>query len=443
MPEHIPLRAGDIALQAFFVSVQQALSGADYGLPLEISGASTLHLGAGPGNEQVSLSIEGKLRWRTSDLDVSDPGGPVGTHHVWATASANALTGPTPETLDQTDYNFGLVITAADVAPAGSGIAHTRKVATLQWSGQAITSLTMLVGNITAAQKAALVGSVGAPSETNRYVTQADPILGSGAPTGAAGGELAGNYPNPTIGAFSTGRVLSWGGDTILLRDMAATLRTGGTFKANGGIYAAVGLAEQVYIGAGAGVPTVYLGPALDAGLQRIAAGHVRVNSRLSVGSAEVMPPGIIHPYAGLAQPAGWLWCDGASVSRTTYAALFAAIGTAFGSADANSFSLPDLRDRVPVGSSATIGRGAAGGAKTHALTADEMPSHQHNLGTNNDGVAHSIAAYGGGNPTPEGMSVASGAGYNGGFLYAMHNGGGGAHNNMQPYLGVNYIIKT
>lgn len=60
---------------------------------------------------------------------------------------------------------------------------------------------------------------------------------------------------------------------------------------------------------------------------------------------------GTILPYAGTGVPAGWLRCDGAAVSRTTYAALFGVVGTSFGVGDgATTFNLPDLRGRLPVG---------------------------------------------------------------------------------------------
>jgi microcystin-dependent protein len=55
-------------------------------------------------------------------------------------------------------------------------------------------------------------------------------------------------------------------------------------------------------------------------------------------------------PYAGSTIPTGWLECDGSSISRTTYAALFAAIGTTWGSVDGNSFNLPDCRGRATIG---------------------------------------------------------------------------------------------
>lgn len=61
---------------------------------------------------------------------------------------------------------------------------------------------------------------------------------------------------------------------------------------------------------------------------------------------SQLLPSGIILPYGGATAPTGWLFCNGASYSRTTYANLFAAIGTAHGTVDGNSFNVPDLRGR-------------------------------------------------------------------------------------------------
>lgn len=146
-------------------------------------------------------------------------------------------------------------------------------------------------------------------------------------------------------------------------------------------------------------------------------------------------PTGAILAYAGSTAPTGWLLCNGATISRTTYAALFAVLGTTYGAGDGSTtFALPDMRGRVGVGIGAngvtTLGQ--TGGEQTHVLTVTEMPNHSHGaLKTNNaTGDWDNV--------------VASGTG-----TYANKNnvlgytGGGGAHNNMQPYLGINYIIKT
>src|SRR3990172_12282623 len=65
----------------------------------------------------------------------------------------------------------------------------------------------------------------------------------------------------------------------------------------------------------------------------------------------KTIPSGVMQMFGGAAAPAGWLLCDGAAVSRTTYADLFAAIGTAFGVGDGGTtFNIPHLKGRAPIG---------------------------------------------------------------------------------------------
>lgn len=142
-------------------------------------------------------------------------------------------------------------------------------------------------------------------------------------------------------------------------------------------------------------------------------------------------PAGVVTAYGGSAAPTGWLLCDGQAVSRTTYAKLFAAISTTYGAGDGSTtFNLPNLKGRVPVGLDAAQiefdALAETGGAKTHTLTTAEMPAHTHGV------------------PTKEGTGSNVGQGGNNAVATPSTDsaGGGSAHNNLQPYLVVNYIIK-
>lgn len=132
--------------------------------------------------------------------------------------------------------------------------------------------------------------------------------------------------------------------------------------------------------------------------------------------------------------PAGYLHCDGAAISRTTYAALFSAIGTAWGTGDGSTtFNLPDFRGSFAVGYKSTDtdlnAVGKTGGEKTHVLTAAEMPSHTHTIGIGN--------VLGGNGPYVEhSTSDSQGVGT------TNPTGGGQAHNNMPPFGVVLKIIK-
>ena len=102
-------------------------------------------------------------------------------------------------------------------------------------------------------------------------------------------------------------------------------------------------------------------------------------------------PPGSISAFAGTAAPTGWLACDGASVSRTTYADLFAAIGTTWGSQSGTTFNVPDLRRRILLGAGGSVPAGTNGPANTVGsvdgdesivLAAANLPAHSHAAGT-------------------------------------------------------------
>jgi microcystin-dependent protein len=88
---------------------------------------------------------------------------------------------------------------------------------------------------------------------------------------------------------------------------------------------------------------------------------------------------GEVTMWAGIAAPLGWLTCDGAAISRSTYSALFNVIGTNFGVGDGvNTFNLPDLRARAPRGVSPAYPIGTTGGADSHAIAAANLPPHTH-----------------------------------------------------------------
>lgn len=157
---------------------------------------------------------------------------------------------------------------------------------------------------------------------------------------------------------------------------------------------------------------------------------------------------GIMLMYAGSSAPTGWLLCDGTSYLQATYANLFTAIGTTYGSADGSHFNVPDMRGRAPIGVGAGTGGGASGtglptggsaltarargdwlGEQTHVLTVAELASHTHSY-PNNAGNS------GGSGPTP---ATSGGAGASS----PSNTGSDTAHNTMQPVMTVNFIIKT
>lgn len=149
---------------------------------------------------------------------------------------------------------------------------------------------------------------------------------------------------------------------------------------------------------------------------------------------------GTVQMWSTASAPTGYLLCAGAAVSRTTYAALFAVIGTTFGSGDGSTtFNLPDYTNRMPYGT--TIG--ATGGSAdavvvshTHTATVTD-PGHSHTLGAasfNGGQFNTGSAPLGNGNTgsATTGISVSNST-----------TGVSGTNANLPPYLGINFIIKT
>jgi microcystin-dependent protein len=176
------------------------------------------------------------------------------------------------------------------------------------------------------------------------------------------------------------------------------------------------------------------------------------------------VPAGVISQFAGAAAPSGYLLCQGQTLSTTTYSNLFSAIGYTYGGGGAD-FKVPDLQSRIPVGKGPDTefdALGETGGAKTVAITEAQMPvhthiqnSHTHSLPTNQYGPS----VYSGSPSSPfgelnsgEGAVLSTFWAFNGsqGLRPMMpltatnqNAGSGQAHNNLQPYIVVNYIIKT
>lgn len=152
--------------------------------------------------------------------------------------------------------------------------------------------------------------------------------------------------------------------------------------------------------------------------------------------SGDTLPIGAITQFSGSIAPTNWLFCNGQAISRTEYSELFAIIGTHYGEGDGSTtFNLPDFIGRVPVGLDVEDpdfdALGDFGGEKTHTLTIDEMPNHNHVLKFKTSGSQ----------PLE---------GNHGAYLLAGTSdtaidstGGNQPHNILQPYLVTNFIIKA
>ena len=196
-----------------------------------------------------------------------------------------------------------------------------------------------------------------------------------------------------------------------------------------------------------------------------------------ALGSANMTPVGIVNPFAGSIAPAGWLLCGGQAVSRSSFAGLFAVIGTTYGTGDGSTtFNVPDMRGRTIAGldnmggsaasrlTSTTITGGAEtlgnnGGAQTHTLASGEsgVPAHGHTASSGNDSPDHTHGTYGGtfsgsypytsGWNTAGAVRTSDGASNRHTHSITVNNNtaanAGSAHNNTQPTIVLNYIIKA
>ena len=163
---------------------------------------------------------------------------------------------------------------------------------------------------------------------------------------------------------------------------------------------------------------------------------------------------GEIRMFAGNFPPQGWEFCQGQLLPIADYEILFTLIGTTYGGDGQNTFALPDFRGRAPISVSPQNSMGEMGGTETVTLTGTQIPAHRHPMQVANVPGTTNI-------PSPGVMPAkAADIEFPGGtkqvMTYAKDNAGGKItvnpqsvsvdgqsypHNNMKPYVGINYII--
>ena len=160
----------------------------------------------------------------------------------------------------------------------------------------------------------------------------------------------------------------------------------------------------------------------------------------LSAG-VEQFPAGAVVAFAGASAPSGWMICNGAAISRTTYATLFTAISTTYGVGDGSTtFNIPDITGRVIAGKEAAatnlttpVDGSVLGGTGGDEAATAPLPAHTHSYNDTSitSGGAADVSISGGDADQVTTGSTTGSAGT------------GGTHNNVQPTIILNYIIKT
>jgi microcystin-dependent protein len=196
------------------------------------------------------------------------------------------------------------------------------------------------------------------------------------------------------------------------------------------------------------------------------------VLSKVANIAVQPQPVGVVEAFAGTNAPNGWLICDGSQVSRSLFPELFSVIGTQYGSGDGfATFTLPDLRGRTIAGkdgvnnmNNGPVNRltsthfgasgtalGNAGGSESHTLTTAQLAVHSHS------DAGHTHPPYPGyegywQEDSQSGVIIAQGGNFKAnslvpstgtGYSSIQNAGSGNAHNNTQPTMILNYIIKA
>ena len=176
----------------------------------------------------------------------------------------------------------------------------------------------------------------------------------------------------------------------------------------------------------------------------------------------EGIPTATIVPWTSASVPSGFLECNGTAVSRSTYSALFAIVGTTYGAGDGSTtFNTPDLQDNTPVGKSNNKALGSTGGANTVSVTATgnvggstanatlstaQLASHSHPIPStqqlNQNGTYSVARPFTGGGGALATNSSGSGQGHSHN-MSATFSGSAVNAAIVQPYLALIYIIKT
>jgi hypothetical protein len=288
-------------LPSYYVNEQDRfLSSLEGGLRIDQLSATTIRVPAGTDDDvTVSLTIDGRWRRATANVDRAHPGGAAGSYSIWAVAADNVVTNSPDPNTDYTDYDFELRITSGVTEPTAvpGSVEIWSRIGELDWSGTAITEIRQIRGsnrNVgpdrpTASYSAETPLSVaGVAGQTAALLavsaTRGGSVLAQISPSG--GFSLTAGLGKTTLAltSASANTGLTLGGDTTLYRSASGVLKTDARLEAVTDLVARSGGA-QVLIGSVSGNAGLSLGTAGDTTLFRDSAGALKTPGSFDAAS--------------------------------------------------------------------------------------------------------------------------------------------------------------